>query len=180
MTMKHVPNFITGLRILGTAVLFFIEPFSALFFVLYTLCGLTDILDGYVARKYDATSELGSRLDSIADILYYAVMIIKILPTLLKVLPVYIWYMFWSVVFVRIVSYVLAAIRYKCLAAHHTYMNKASGFFSFLVPYFIKTPVAVQFCTILGVVVMVATLEELFMHILHKDYRADVKTIFSK
>ena len=178
--MKKVPNFITSLRILGTAVLLFIEPFTIGFYVLYTFCGLTDVLDGLIARKFDAISELGSKLDSVADVLYYAVMIIKILPVLVEILPAYVWYMLYGVIFVRIISYFIAAVRYKRLASHHTYMNKASGFSAFLVPYFIKQSIGVEYCTLLGVIVSAATLEELLMHIIHKEYRSDMKTIFCK
>ena len=180
MTVKQIPNFITALRIVGTIVLLFIEPFTIGFYGLYTFCGFTDILDGYIARKYHAISALGSRLDSIADILYYAVMIIKILPVLLKVLPGYVWCMFWTVVGLRILSYIIAAIRYRCLASLHTYMNKASGLAAFLVPYFIEHDIAVGYCTLLGVIVGAATLEELLIHIVHKDYRANRKTIFAQ
>jgi len=179
MKMKHVPNIISVFRILGTVILLFIEPFSVVFFILYAFCGLTDVMDGYVARKYDATSEIGSKLDSIADILYYGVMVIRILPVLLKVLPAYLWYMFWSVIFVRFVSYMIAAIRYRCLAAHHTYLNKVSGFFAFLTPFFARTPILVGFCIILGLVTMIAALEEVVMHVKYKEYRPDLKTIFA-
>ncbi len=180
MTMKNVPNFITSLRILGTTVLLFIEPFTTGFYVLYTFCGLTDVLDGLIARKYNAVSELGSKLDSVADILYYAVMIIKILPVLIEILPMYVWYMLFGVIFTRVISYIIAAVRYKRLASHHTYMNKVSGLSAFLVPYFIKQSVGVTYCTLLGVIVSFATLEELLMHIIHKEYRADMKTLFCK
>ncbi len=180
MTIKKIPNFISCLRIAGTLVLLFIEPFTVGFYLLYTFCGLTDVLDGFIARKYDAMSELGSKLDSIADVLYYAVMIIKILPVLIEILPMYVWYMLFGVIVVRIISYIIAAFRYKRLASHHTYMNKVSGFSAFLVPYFVKQTIAVEYCTLLGVIVSAATLEELLMHIIHKEYRSDMKTLFCK
>ncbi len=180
MTIKQIPNFITALRIAGTFIMLFMEPFTIGFYALYTFCGFTDILDGYIARKHNLISELGARLDSIADILYYAVMILIILPVLIEVLPVYIWYMFFGVVFVRILSYVIAAIRYKRFASHHTYMNKVSGFSAFLMPYFIKQAIGVEYCTLLGIIVSTATLEELLMHIVCKEYHPDMKTIFHK
>ena len=56
MTMKNVPNFITCIRILGTIILLFIDPFTTGFYVLYTFCGVTDVLDGLIARKFNAIS----------------------------------------------------------------------------------------------------------------------------
>ena len=180
MTMKNVPNFITCIRILGTAILLFIEPFTIGFFVLYTVCGVTDILDGLIARKCNAISELGSKLDSIADIFYYMVMVFKILPVLVKILPVYVWYMLFGVVVIRVLSYLIAAVRYRCLASHHTYLNKVSGFSAFLAPYFVTESIGDVYCTVVGVIVSIATLEEFMMHIVFKEYRADMKTIFCK
>jgi len=180
MTMKKVPNFITSLRIFGTAVLLFVEPFTIGFYVLYTFCGLTDVLDGLIARKYNAISELGSKLDSIADIVYYAVMLIKILPLLIEILPIYVWYIIIGAIIIRVLSYTIAAVKYKCMASHHTYMNKISGFFVFLVPYFVKLSIGDVYCTLVGIITGLASLEELLMHIIHKEYRAELKTIFCK
>lgn len=178
--MKNVPNFITCIRILGTIILLFIEPFTTGFYVLYAFCGATDILDGLIARKYNAISEFGSKLDSIADIFYYMVMVFKILPVLVKILPIYVWYMLFGVVAVRIISYIIAAVRYKCMASHHTYLNKISGFSAFLAPYFVTQSIGDVYCTVVGVIVSIASLEELLMHIVFKEYRADMKTIFCK
>lgn len=68
--MKNVPNEITIFRILLSISLFFIKPFSSLFLVIYLLCGFSDMIDGYIARKMNATSKLGAILDSIADVVF--------------------------------------------------------------------------------------------------------------
>ena len=73
--IKNIPNFITMLRILGTICLFFVEPFTVAFFVIYSLAGITDVLDGFVARRLKATSEFGAKLDSASDLVFYAAMI---------------------------------------------------------------------------------------------------------
>lgn len=180
MIIRHIPNFITSLRIAGTIFLLFTRPFSATFFVVYTLCGLTDILDGFLARKYHVSSELGAKLDSIADILFYAVMAFKILPALCRVLPMAIWYGVGVVVLLRIFSYLIAAIKFKRFASHHTYMNKVTGFFVFAIPYFIRETFAIPYCTVGCIVSGIATVEELLMHILCREYRSDMKTLFFK
>ena len=74
-------------------------PFFALpstgFYVVYTFGGLTDAVDGTVARKLKLESEFGAKLDSVADLLFYAVMLLKLLPHLIRLLPAWLW---WSVV----------------------------------------------------------------------------------
>jgi CDP-diacylglycerol--glycerol-3-phosphate 3-phosphatidyltransferase len=45
-------------------------------FILYTICGITDFLDGWIARKYNLHSHLGRMLDPIADKLLIAVILL--------------------------------------------------------------------------------------------------------
>ena len=86
---------LTSLRILGAVILLFIQPLSAAFFVIYTLSGVSDAVDGTVARATHTSGEFGARLDSIADLLFYAVMLIKVFPVLWVKLPKSIWYFVW-------------------------------------------------------------------------------------
>ena len=66
-------NVITGLRILVSAVLLFCPVFSPIFYVLYLIAGLSDMVDGVIARKTNSVSEFGSRLDGVADFVFVAV-----------------------------------------------------------------------------------------------------------
>ncbi len=176
MKKKQIANCITSLRLIGTLCLLFTKPFSKVFYVIYTLCGVTDVLDGLVARLTKSTSEFGAKLDSIADLLFYAVMIIQAFPVLWDILPVWVWFIALSVAAVRVVSYLTAAIKYKKFAAMHTYLNKLTGILVFVVPYFViwggLTPVSVAVC----VVALLAAVEELIIHLRQKSYKS-VKSI---
>ena len=66
------PNICTMLRIVGTVGLLLIRPLTLPFYLLYTFCGITDVLDGTIARATNSTSEFGARLDSISDLIFYA------------------------------------------------------------------------------------------------------------
>lgn len=169
-SFKYLPNFITSLRIIGTACLLFIDPLTTLFYAVYTLSGVSDVLDGFLARKLKVTSELGSKLDSIADLLLYAVMLIKIFPVLLKKLPVKIWIAVGAVLVLRLSSYLVAAVKYHRFASLHTYFNKLTGFSVFLVPYTVELPVFVPFCVVVCVIAGIAALYELRIHINSREY----------
>ena len=82
-------NIITSCRILCSAVLLFFPAFSPVFYVLYCLAGFTDMIDGAVARKTDTVSESGSRLDTIADMVFAAehTVMNKITGFMLFILP---------------------------------------------------------------------------------------------
>ncbi|MBO7132534.1 MAG: CDP-alcohol phosphatidyltransferase family protein, partial [Bacteroidales bacterium] len=51
-TNDYQPNFITLSRIAGSLGLLFCDVAGMAFWVLYVLCGITDIADGWVARKF--------------------------------------------------------------------------------------------------------------------------------
>lgn len=88
----YVVNLITLLRILGTVGLLFFAANTTGFLILYLMTGCTDVLDGWLARKTGSTSEFGAKLDSIADLIFYSIMLICIFPTLMERLHKEIWY----------------------------------------------------------------------------------------
>ena len=49
-------------------------------YILYIFCGLTDMVDGKIARKTGTTSTFGARLDTVADLVFLLVCGIRILP----------------------------------------------------------------------------------------------------
>lgn len=175
-----VADFITFVRIIGTLSLIFITPLSTLFFIIYSICGVSDVLDGLVARATKTESRFGAKLDSIADLLFYFVSLIKIFGSLLRKLP---FKAFWAaviaVIAIRIVSYSLAAVKFHCFSSLHTYLNKITGFGIFMVPYFIVQTYAVPCSIAVCILSAVGSIEELLIHIVNKEYDASCKTIFS-
>ena len=67
---KHIANIITGSRVAFSLPLLFIPLTSAWFYVLYMFCGLTDMIDGTIARKTGAVSNFGAKLDTAADFVF--------------------------------------------------------------------------------------------------------------
>ena len=80
MPMKHLPNILSSLRIVGTVVLLLSDVSSILFGVLYIVCGISDIADGWLARKLKCVTRTGALLDSVADICFVACCAWKLLP----------------------------------------------------------------------------------------------------
>ena len=77
---KHLANLITSIRLVGAISLIFIETLSKTYFIVYIISGLSDALDGLVARSLKITSKLGSKLDSISDLIFFGVTLIKEFP----------------------------------------------------------------------------------------------------
>ena len=165
-----LPNSITSLRILGAIVLLFLTPLSTAFYIVYTFAGLSDALDGWLARRTNTTSELGKKLDSVADLLFYAVMLVRLLPVLLERLPIEIWILIGVILLVRLCAYITAAIKYHRFASLHTYLNKVTGGGVFLVPYILLLPIDVFLCGVVCVIGLLASVEELLIHLRSRDY----------
>ncbi len=70
--MKHIPNIISALRIIGATCLLFCNPAAVAFWVIYGLCGISDMLDGYLARKLRVESKTGAPLAFVAGIASFA------------------------------------------------------------------------------------------------------------
>ena len=104
-------------------------------------------------------------------------MIVKILPELIKLLPVILWVVIALTVLLRIASYTLAAVKYKRFASMHTYLNKLSGAAIFIVPYFVKLPSALPICITVTAIAVLAAIEEFSIHLSQKNYRKDIKTV---
>ena len=78
----QIPNILSMLRIGISFLLFAFKPFSAPFFVLYLIGGITDAADGFLARKLHAQTRLGSALDSTADFVFFFTVILLFSPYL--------------------------------------------------------------------------------------------------
>lgn len=172
-----IPNLLTVFRMLGTSALAFLPPLTVPFFALYLICSATDIADGVIARKTGAVSDFGARLDSVADILFYAVILLRLFPTLRGTLPVQVWWLAGAALAFRLCAYLAAACRYRRFAALHTYLNKCTGALLFALPLLLLTPAAVPISFAVCVMGVLASAEELCLHLCSPVYDANVKSL---
>ncbi len=125
-------NIITSIRIVLSLALLFCPALSPVFYGLYIAAGSSDMIDGIVARKTGTVSELGSRLDTIADIVFTAVCLIKLLP----VLDIPAWLYTWIsvIAIIKLSNIAIGYIRQKDFVAVHSITNKVTGGLLFLFP----------------------------------------------
>ena len=128
--MKRLPNVISVLRIAGSIGLLFCDVAGWLFWVLYALCGISDMVDGWLARSLQAESKTGAVLDSVADILF----VVCCAARLLQVVEIPVWLWIWAgvIVFIKMVNQVSALAVFKRFCFPHTWANKLTGFLLFL------------------------------------------------
>ena len=129
---KHIANIITGSRIVFSLSLLFIPLSSAWFYALYLICGLSDMIDGTVARRMNSTSEFGARLDTVSDFVFMTVALIKFVPHLH--IPAWLWIWIGIIVMIKLGNAALGFVRTKKLVSPHTVLNKITGLLLFLLP----------------------------------------------
>ena len=128
--VASIPNIISALRILGAICLLLFHPGSVAFWVVYGLCGISDMLDGYLARKLHAESRTGAVLDSVADICFVACCAIRLIPVMQ--IPTWLWIWAGIIVAIKIVNQVSALAVCKRFCFPHTKANKLTGLLLFL------------------------------------------------
>ena len=129
---KHIANILTGCRILGSILLLFFPACSLAFYIVYLFCGFSDMIDGTVARKTNSTSQFGSQLDTIADLVLVVAAMIKLLPAIH--LPGWLWFWIGVLAVIKISNIIWGYVSKKRFIALHTIMNKVTGLLLFLLP----------------------------------------------
>jgi CDP-diacylglycerol--glycerol-3-phosphate 3-phosphatidyltransferase len=138
--VKTLPNIITIFRVIAALGLLFFGVEDVAFWVIYLACGISDMLDGYLARKFHCESKTGALLDSLADIVFVACCCIKLIPIL--VLPDWLWIWFLVIVLIKVINQISAVVIYKKCVFPHTIANKVTGLLLFVgipVTFFIKS-----------------------------------------
>ena len=128
--MKHLPNILSSLRIVGAVALLLSNVPGILFWMLYIVCGISDIADGWLARKLRCVTMKGALLDSLADICFVACCAWKLLPIL--ELPQWLWLLAGVIVAIKVVNQLSALVMYGCCCFPHTLANKWAGFLLFI------------------------------------------------
>ena len=157
---KYIAKIITGSRIVLSLPLLFIPLTSAWFYALYLLCGLSDMVDGTVARRTSSASELGARLDTVSDFVFMSVALIKFVPHLH--IPVWLWIWIGIIAMIKLGNAALGFVRTKKLISPHTLLNKITGLLLFLLPVTISFVDLTHTLPIVCAVATVAAVHEVY------------------
>lgn len=130
--MKDIAKKITISRIVLSIALLFTTVFTTPFYIIYIYCGLSDILDDYFAKKRKEEMGEGTKLDTVADIVFIVCGMIKIVPDLL--LPKLLFFWFGFIVIVKIYNILYSLIHFKTIKLPYSLISKIAGALLFLTP----------------------------------------------
>ena len=179
---KNIPNIITSIRLIGAIVILFLRPFSLEFYIVYGACGVTDFLDGFIARKFHLQSKLGSILDSVADLLFLGIMAFKLVPVLLDVLELWNWLIILIPTGFHFIAYMICAFKFHKFSSLHTFSNKVLSASIFFYPFMFIGWISVLYNTyeiIGGVNAFYGGMEMILIHIIAPEYNDKNKTVYA-
>lgn len=89
---KNIPNILTGLRIALTPIIivFGLNNNLKVVIILTIIASLTDMLDGFLARKWNVISTFGAKLDTVADKFFAISLVICLMKKISLLIPVFI------------------------------------------------------------------------------------------
>lgn len=125
----------------------FFDVRSVTFWVIYSVCGISDMLDGYLARKLRCESKMGALLDGLADLVFVACCCYKLIPVL--VFPKWLWIWGGAIVVIKVINQVCALVMYKKCVFPHIIANKVTG-----VLLFVGVPLTVFLVSIIPMIII--------------------------
>jgi len=181
--LKHVPNILSALRIILSIVLLFLTAKPWVFLVVYLINGATDVFDGKIARRFDAVSDLGSKLDAVGDSLLFgsaAVCMIFLADLRVEIAKCMIVLSFG--IAYKLANVVVTRVRFGQWNMMHTTLNK-TVFVSlfFVVPVFLLLG-EINFLLVaaISVIMCVACLEETVTLMKLEEYDVNCKGILGE
>ncbi len=160
-----VPDIFTFFRMICAVILPFLTPLSPTFLIIYALSGVSDMLDGYLARKLGQASTWGARLDSAADLLLYTIALSLLIPVMRSVLPGWIWWLVGFALLLRLAVYFYSAVKFHRFASEHTLLNKITSILIFPAPFFLRLGFFLWYGILVCLVSCCAAVQELNVHL---------------
>lgn len=110
MKKENIPNILTIIRFIFIPFIFtsVVNNDYLVALIIFTISAITDILDGYIARKYNYITDLGKLIDPLADKLTQVSLLLSL--SILKILP---WWIFAIVFIKECVMVISASLLYK-------------------------------------------------------------------
>ena len=171
-------DLMTLVRVPAALGLLWAVPLSPSFLLLYGLGGFSDLLDGPIARRTSTAGPFGARLDSIADVLFAAAALFRLLPAILPELPVWVLPFCIAIAAVRLTAYTVGAVKFRRLTALHTAANKAAGLALFAAPLLLPFTGLRLSAAALCALAAVSAAEELACVLKMKEYAPDTVSFF--
>ena len=177
--VRHIPNLLSIIRIVLSLFIIIVAKNNRLLFVIVLLCGVTDVLDGYIARKYNVESKVGAKLDSLGDYTFFLMLVLYFFIWRLNLINDNSMFIV-LVIMVRLSSLVVCWIQNKKVYSLHTIANKVTGlllYVGILVEILVERKGILVFLLVIS---LISAIEELMIMITIKQPDSNIKGILTR
>ncbi|MDP6499699.1 MAG: CDP-alcohol phosphatidyltransferase family protein [Candidatus Marinimicrobia bacterium] len=151
------------------------------FLIMFILIGVTDKLDGTLARYLNQTSRLGAELDTMADTVFYPLIALWLYRFESAVVGEW-----WSLVYILLglffLKMILGKMKFGKIPTFHTIGGKtfAASLFFFMVTAILYPDIAKRLFPLLCTIGFINQLEEMYIFLTRDSVDENIKSIFSK
>ena len=184
--LKTIPNMLSVSRLILIPAMaipcFFLNDESQarfIFLVMFILIGVTDKLDGTLARYLNQTSHLGAKLDTMADMVFYPLITVWLYRFAHQVVDGW-WNLVYLLIGLFFTKMVLGKIKFGEIPVFHTIGGKtfAASLFFFMIIAILYPETAARIFPILCVIGYVNQLEEMYIFITREKVDENIKSVF--
>ena len=181
MKMRYIPNILSMLRIPFSIALLFLVNRQVLFIISYAIAGVADVLDGFLARRFQWETKLGAKMDSIGDVIFLVCAVVAVLWGLEKVyFAPYIYITVGVIALIRAVNALITRVKFKQWGfIHNLFVKYSSVPIFFLIPYSIwKNEVPNLLLLSMLCLIVLASFEETWILKNMEEYDMNMKSIW--
>ncbi|MBW2963358.1 CDP-alcohol phosphatidyltransferase family protein [Candidatus Woesearchaeota archaeon] len=181
MRLKQLPNLLTAVRFFSIPILWFLALYQqkTIFTILFIITALTDIFDGFAARKLKAISKFGAKFDTVSDdlmTLSAVFWIYFLIPEILtqNIIPLLILLAFF------VIDYLVRIIKHKTIELpFHTVLDKIGALTGFLfLSHALIFGYSQIFLYVLVIIGSLMAIEETLLCLTRKKIDENTKSIF--
>jgi CDP-diacylglycerol--glycerol-3-phosphate 3-phosphatidyltransferase len=171
------PNILSISRIILSPIIFFTNDNKFVLFFVLIIIGFTDVLDGYIARKYKKQTIIGSWLDSVSDFVFYILLVIY---TIIFEFDMIIRIKYYVIIIsgLKLLTVIISIFKYKKLGFLHTFGNKFTGimlFIGFCIYILLENRIFIYIGLIISII---SSMEEIIITIIENKYEENIKGIW--
>ena len=175
-----IPNLVSSIRILIAPLMIYlaIQNLESWFLAILLFSGFTDVLDGFLARKLNQITTLGSHLDSWGDFTIYSTMAIGawiLWPDIVRREMIY----FSMVLFSFLLPVLIGLVKYRRLTSYHTWSVKLAVFITFFGYVLLFADIASWPFMLASLLCVYSGIEEILITLVLRRERADVRSIWA-
>ncbi len=173
---KNIPNILSFSRIILSFCIFLVARTPMLVFWLIVACGITDALDGFLARRFGCESDLGARLDSLGDLVFFSTLVFYVVRFQMAIISPYLPGIY-AIFIIKCLSLVICTIKNHATYSLHTYGNKLTGVLVVAAVCLILLTGKGLFTAVLVVVGVLSALEELLIMSVYGHPDSNIRSI---